>query len=226
MELSHQTITRILERYNDGSSDHITDTASEYGEPGYSHRWGATTPLILLGDYWCRCEHNPRGDAGKFHDIMSHHPRVWAQLESQGVQCEWYDEWWVDYETGKAWRTEPNSYGWQPSIIWCEDMCDYLTPDHDAEDWITWAANDTARIIPRVVGIDLASHGFTRWPDDSTRFESGWHPGQTDDPKVITDNIRAEHGDAVDIVFYLDSTGQFDIAFSAWTRPVEDEGED
>lgn len=170
-----------------------------------------STPLVVLGTYWCRC-----GTPDDLHSKEVHHPKLWQQLEAQGVSFEWYDEWVIDHDHDKAYRTQPDSYLWQPSHVMTEDGA-LLTPDDDVETWIDWATEDGASrcLLSNVTDeSDVLGAGFER---HNGQFESGWHPGQDDDPKVIADAIREQHGD-VDIVFMLDSTGQFDIAFSAYYR--------
>ena len=234
MELSQRTVSAIVERlYESGV---VTDYANEYGEPGYDFtiRADTETPMFLMGDWWCKCGHHPR--AGKpdrgfwgnpdqlvqpdaLHSVQEHHPRLWDQLERQGVETVFYDEWIVDHEHGKAYRTQPDCYQWQPTAI-ITDVGDLLTPDHDIEEWIGYMVNSPTRCLPETVFSegDLRAAGFEPY---SGLYENGWHPGQNDDPHQITDKIRAERGDTVDIVFYLDGTSQFYIEFTAWIRPKE-----
>lgn len=223
MEIGHRTISALVARME----NHGADYANEYGEPGYQR---VGTAGVVLGYYWCHCDHGPETDEERqadldtgrshLHSLDYHYPRVFAALEEQGWKLEWSDEWWIDHETGKAWRTRPDSYGWQSSIIWCDG--EYLTPDHDLDTWIEWAANDPeSRCIPSRVWSagDLRGAGFVQWePNDPHQYESGWHPGQTDDPREIVEQIREQLGEQVEVVFLLDATGQFDVAFSAWTR--------
>lgn len=184
----------------------IYDYADEYGEPGYSFPYGATTPMILLADW---------------NNIGARHPRVWAQLESQGVQCEWSDEWTVTHDNGsRAYRVQPDSYSWQSSILYTEDG-EILTPEDDIDAWIAEVVDNPRACLPSNVwsATELAAAGFVQWmPDDPQTYESGWHPGQTDDPEEITREIREELGDSAEVVFYLGAVGQFDCRFSAWTR--------
>lgn len=222
MDIGHRTLSALMEKLEEIGRDHA-DYCDSYGEPGY---WSAHTQGVILGNYWCRCDHGPESDEDRardnfqpLHGVEYHYPRVFAALEEQGFKLEWCDEWWIDYETGKAWRTQADSYSWQPSIIFDEEMGDYLTPDHDADVWIEWGVNNPDRCIPRVVKIDLGAAGFEQWePHNPHTYESGWHPGQTDDPREITKQIRSELGDDVEVVFQLDATGQFDVRFSAWVR--------
>ena len=208
MELSYDTVSSILERWTDEGIVH--DRAADYGEPGYSHG-GGETPIVVLGNYWCRC-----GAPDELHDHATHHPRLWDQLEGQGVSFEWHDEWVVDHDADKAYRTSPDSYMWQPSTV-CDDNGELLTPDDDIEAWVDWANGEPSRCLPSVVwdAGDLMGAGFAQ---HNGKYEAGWHPGQDDDPRKVLATIRREHGDDVDVVFLLDSTGQFDATFSAWVR--------
>jgi hypothetical protein len=184
---------------------------SEYGEPGYGD---VATTVVVLGDYWCGCDR-----VEGLHDYATHYPRLFARAERAGVELEWFDEWIIDYEADKAWRTSPDSYGWQSSVLFTE-YGDILTPDSDPADIIEYAlSGDNRAISSRFLSIDdLAAMGFERWPDDDTSFESGWHPGQTDDPTVIADRIRAEHGEDVEILSYVTDVGQFDIRWITFYR--------
>jgi hypothetical protein len=218
MELKSETVRAIIEAHDDWH------WCNEYGEPGY--RVDGTTPAVVLGDYWCRCGKVLKEDGTPdLHDVMSHHPRVFAQLEAQGVAFEWEDEWTIDSEYGKAYRTSPDSYSWQQSFRWTDDG-EMVTPDDDIEAWIAYAVNDPIRCLPRNVWkrADLEAAGFVSY---NGQYEAGWHPGQTDDPRAITELIRERMGDDVEIVFYLDDSGQFDVGFSAWTRrPATDSDSD
>jgi hypothetical protein len=210
--------------------------AGSYGEPGYETNPSSDTetPLVVLGSYWCRCDAfvdtdgtYPAGDP-KLHDIARHYPHTFARLEAQGVEFEWHDEWIVDHENDKAYRTQSDSYQWQPSYVLTDDG-ELLTPDDDIETWVEWAANDSSRCIPARVysGTDLEAAGFTLYNTDG-HYESGWHDGQNGDPRVVTEQLRREHGDedSVTVVFALDETSQFYIGFSAYYRKLDDDTSD
>lgn len=224
-------ITKVHEVLEAMMGDNLYGAVSEYGEPGYSHRYGATTPLVVLGDYWCRCGRvmeddpcNPGEQHAALHEFEHHHPRIWAQLESQGVAFEWSDEWHLDYENDKAWRTQPDSYSWQPSIILPLEACEYITPDDDIETWIEACVNNPSMCVPRGVWSDaeIEATGFVEY---QCGYENGWHPGQTDDPREITRLIREERGDDVEILFQLTQVQQFDISFCVWVRDPQGEEE-
>lgn len=198
----------IAAKYSNGDP---WDYAGQYGEPGYD------ASLVVLGNYWCRCEAND----GQLHDIVGYHyPAIQARLEEDDVQLEWCDEWMVDYDNDKAYRTTGDSYGWQPSAIITDDG-ELLTPDDDVEEWIAWAQNTPTRAIPSYVygAQTLQDAGFVR---HNGTYENGFHPGQDDDPKAIAAAIEQAHGPYADIVFLINSNGQFDTRFSAYYRPDDD----
>jgi hypothetical protein len=194
-----------------------------YGEPGYGPVTGDV--LVVLGDYWCRCERigTPYRDGSHLHGIDAHYPAIFARLESLGVSLEWHDE-WTDVD-GRAYRTSGDSFDWQPSAILTED-CEWVTVDDDFSEIVAWALDDPSRAIPANFGTpdDLAAAGFEQYehPGDAP-YEAGWHPGQTDDPFAIADAAREALGDDTEIVFYLDESSQFYVRFTCWTRPPSDD---
>ena len=217
--------TNVLEALSERMSQSCyMEWASEYGEPGYG---SSSTKGVILGSYWCHCDNGPETKSG-LHSLDFHYPRLFAALTEQGFELEWYDEWVIDHDADKAYRTKPDSYSWQPSIVWNEEMSDWMTPETDVEEWVEWASeNPVSRIIPSKVIPEskLEEIGFREYtgPDGKPQtFENGWHPGQTDDPKEIVQNISEELGEDTKILFYLNDTGQFDIRFSAWIRTEEE----
>lgn len=196
----------------------LVDTATQYGEPGY--RIGTISepllPLVVLGDYWCRCDKfGTEDDPHQLHGIERHYPATFKYLESLGVDFQWHDEWVVDHDNDKAYRISPDSYSWQPSAILTEDGL--LTPDDDIEDWVAWAGNDHTRCLLSTVvsATDLRDAGFVKF---NGQFETGWHPGQNDSPEQQCERIRDMYGDYVTIVCLMDESSQFYSRWSAWYR--------
>ena len=218
MEITYSTVRKLLEKY----PDHIRDVANEYGEPGYGNHY---TTGVLVGDWWCRCGEVLKEDGSReLHDLAHHYPRTFAALEESGWEMEWEDEWVVTYDgqTSRAYRTQPDSYSWQSSVMLTEGG-EYLTPEDDVEEWVAEVVDEPHRALTsRVWSVgDLERAGFRVW-DDGELYESGWHPGQTDDPEEITRRIRETLGDDVEIVFHIAGVGQFDVTFRAMVRGGED----
>lgn len=211
MKLSYATIQRVIERLQGNG---YWDTASEYGEPGYSTT--GDTPLVVLGYYWCHCHKFDPDDPRPLHPLERHHPRLWQQMADQGVQFEWYDEWTTHND--KAWRTQADSHSWVPSYVYTDG--DIITTDDDITEWVEWALNDPSRALLHHSEQDIEPLGFIQWPDDDTYYETGWHPHQTDDPQQVMAAIQAEHPDD-DIIFIINGVGQFDARWTAYRRPQE-----
>lgn len=202
---------RLFRAMTDRWSNHIYDWCSEYGEPGYECDRG-----VALGNYWCRC-----GEQDDLHDIASHHPRIWALLEAAGYEFEWHDEWMIDHETDKAYRTQGDSYHWRPQVVLGEH--DWLTPDSDIEEWLEYAANNADRcLIDGPVTLDdLRAAG---WSEVEAGFEAGWHPGQTADPYKISAAFAEAHPDHR-WVFILTNNSQFYSVFALWAKAPDEEEE-
>ena len=224
MLLSESTVRAILEPIikSDGG-----DIVGQYGEPGY-HLRDAETPMVVLGSYWCRCGKHPRAgerkqtfandpfkviEPNELHAYEDHHPRIWRQMEAQGVEFEWYDEWLVDHEHDKAYRAHADSYSWTPTAI-ITDWGDLLTPDSPIDEWIAWALNTPTRCLFPQYADQLEAEGFVKWNADS--YESGWHDGQDADPRKIHEELSERGHD--EVVFVLDYNSQFYSGFSVYTR--------
>lgn len=175
---------------------HNAQWIAEYGEPGY------TQP--------------ERGIV--FANWNNISKRLQDYLEEAGFELEWEDEWYLDYDNGKAWRTSPDSYGWQCQVAFCDGFV--LTPDDDITDWIEAFQDDPNRALPsRIEPTELEELGWERVDD---RFENGFHSGQTDSPAEIYGRLIAEP-DVQHVLFRLTDVGQFDVRFEAWVMREETE---
>jgi hypothetical protein len=148
--------------------------------------------------------------------------RILDYLEEAGFKLEWSDEWYIDYENDKAWRTSPDSYGWVCQIVLPAESCEYLTPDDGAEAVIdalamTDKAHPTQAVPDWVTEADIEALGYT--PINGV-YEHGFHPGQTDDPREIAEKAFAAGAEAV--VFRIKHVGQFDVHFQGFQRMPED----
>lgn len=171
--------------------------ACAYGEPGYND---ADAPSGILFADWNGC------------------PKWLTRgLERRGFALEWSDEWIVSYENNsKAYRTSPTSYSWTPYYVISEDGDvfggDEIESGSEAKWYVEeYLLNDYTRCnVFR--GLDLTKHGFTQF---NGKFESGW--GQNGDPKKVFERLHSDY----DVVFQLDSQGQFDTHWTAWIRKQE-----
>jgi len=142
-------------------------------------------------------------------------------LERAGYAIEWSDEWATCADCNRAVRTSGDSYFWQPSYIWqndCEIVC------HDCADWASYL--ETIEDDPNkacMASIDPSVYGYVLI-SERNEFETGFHPGQTDDPSKVLAALRAKGHDR--IVFRLSETSQFYSRWEVYKRIVEDEDED
>jgi hypothetical protein len=187
---TYQDICEVLEKHG-GCLD---NTALDYGEPGYDLSLDAKG--ILFANW------NP---------IPS---EVCDELEKH-FDMEWSDEWIIDYESGKAYRCQPDSYRWKPYYIMMEDG-DIWGGDEieaDPESYVEeYLLNDFTKVC--FFKVDLESFGFVLVDDT---FENGFHPGQSAIPKTIYKKAQEEFPNN-DFIFGDYSSGQFDCSFSLYRR--------
>lgn len=175
---------------------------------------------------WCSTYGEPGYDdpqRGIVFANWNHFPRELADtLERAGYAIEWSDEWAIVYETNKAYRTSPDCYSWTPYYV-IDDGGETIGGDEiesgDKADWYVneYLLNDPTRA--NVFKIDLTEYGFAQFNET---FETGWHPGQNADPRAVFKQIRSQQPES-DVVFSIESKGQFDARWTAWIRKSEGE---
>ena len=181
-------MSKIQSAINYLQDKHDAEWCGHYGEPGYQDpekgiifaNWNNTPPG--LGDW----------------------------LEKCGYSLEWSDEWIVDYNHDKAYRTSPDCYAWESQIYYTQDG-ELLTPDDSAEDWIAEFENEPGKCLPSFVQLD----GYTLLDGE---LESGWFRGQTDNPTAIFKALRDKYES---IVFRKRENSQFYVRFEVWGREYE-----
>lgn len=183
----------IIEHFRAWADEHNeqVEYASAYGEPGYACEKG-----VVLANW----NNVPGGLANA--------------LEREGYECEWYDEWVIDYSYDKAWRTSPDSYSWTCAVQYDDDG-ELMTPDDDVSRWIEWAQcecpDETPRALPAFIARgDIEAAGWKLYRDD---YESGFHPGQTDNPKEITKELMQFHDK---VLFQHTENSQFYSKFAVY----------
>lgn len=176
------------------------EACSEYGEDGYILEDGKKA--ILFANW---------NEFDKYPNFME-----WVEAN---YEIEWSDEWIISHEHGKAYRSSPDSYGWQQQFRITEDG-EIITPDDDAEVWINHCKIEdsesphTPNALPYFISQeDIEAEGFKLLDDD---LESGWY-GRNDNPMEIAEEI-IEEGKYKEVVFSLNAVGQFAIQFSTYGR--------
>jgi hypothetical protein len=174
-----------------------TQYAESYGEPGYTNPERG----ILFANW---------------NDVPGY---IQEGLERRGFDLEWSDEWIIATSSWpcKAYRASPDCYSWTPYYVLTDDG-EVVGGDEIEED-PDWYVNEYLLNDPthcNVFKIDFAKLGFKRVSEDD--FESGWHPGQTDDPNAVFNRLREELPDH-DLVFDLTEQSQFYTKWNIWSRP-------
>jgi hypothetical protein len=162
---------------------------------------------VYSGDLW----HLAKRFSGESTDVKTLN-RLYEIMERIGVELRFYDETVTD-EQGRVHNTKPTCWHWTPTFIvgdgWImaqdeveddlESYADLLVNNDDCAD--QW-------------DVDFGKLGFRKVGD----YESGFYPGQTDTPENARKALESKHG-PLDIIWCIDSTGQFDMNFSAWIKP-------
>jgi hypothetical protein len=181
-------------------------TARYYAEPGYSQPESG----IVFGNWNAACGFNVPKEVQK-RDPVSKLARV---LEHFGFELEWEDEWTTCYDCGKAVRTQANSYSWTGHyriMNECEVVClDCL----NWEDYLESIEDDPKTCCPP--DINPLEFGYVK---HNGTFESGFYPGQTDDPNKIMKEMQAIG--MAHIVFRQSEQSQFYIRFEAYYKPQD-----
>jgi len=177
----------------------IDEHCLSYGEIGYN--LGEGRKGILLANW------------NKF----DKHSNFMEWLE-QHYELEWSDEWIVDYNDLTAYRTTADSYSWQQQFR-ITDCGELITPNSDIEDWVEHCKFDRNNYkvanscLPDFMEEQLEEAGFTLLEED---FEDGWY-GKNDNPTEIAERIF-DDTEYNELIFVLDSVGQFAITFKVYGR--------
>lgn len=221
-QFSHKDIVNALEVITEATNQWF-DWCDEYGEPGYEV---AETGVVILGDYWCRERTCPyptpylrvRDDGTPYwelHGLDEHFEVEFKVFEETGCELEWYDEWIIDQDRDKAYRTQSDSYWWYPSF-YLDDAGEMWTPDDDIEDWIeALSSSETGYAVPSEIFTDkqYEDAGMVRWGEELEWGQADW--------RSITKTIGAEHdghklGSGLDVIM-VESAGKVQV----WYRVQE-----
>lgn len=140
--------------------------------------------------------------------------RLCAIFKKLGVEIEWSDTVTGCSDCGKCIQTEPDCYSWQPGFIVGdgEIFCSECAED-DAETLLEDAEGGTWNNA----SIDPADHGYVALPES---YETGWHPGQNDDPRKVLAALRAKGINRALVV--IEDVGQFDSKWRVYVHESEE----
>jgi hypothetical protein len=188
---------------------------AEYAEPGYS-----SNGPILLANWNMPRLYDINGNSEALEKAKGLWDRMKKALEKAGAQLEWFDEWTSCHDCGALVRTQPDCYSWQASfaiIGECDLLC-HKCVEGDPSAYLEGLEGNANKACK--LDIDLDAHGYTRVNADP--FESGYHPGQTDNPRAIAKQL--ESMGVKRFLFSIDEVSQFYSRFSVYVH--EDELED
>lgn len=203
----------ILSNIGNWAEENV-NTWVQWGEVQISDA-DTTDQLIILADW-----NEP--DLAKIARMLE------EKYEDNEVTVQYDDEWVACSECGKFCRTNPTHYGWLPNYVNVEyhgvvcRTCVEEDPDYVLDKDAGYVDATNKALLPWCQPL-LEKNGWTCFePEDGcARYESGWFPGQTDDPKQIAEYL-AEHLPKHNHVFVITSTGQFDIHWTVYVKPMEE----
>lgn len=171
------------------------DICSEYGEFGYELSEGKKA--ILLSNW---------NDFDKYPRIME-----WI---AENYEIKWEDEWIIDYDNDKCYRTIHDSYGWQPSMYMDNngEITSYEEVNNmNDEEFKEFLIENNFLNNPKTA-INLVRFepkGEIIGEDESRMFES------QPDPKKMLELAKEKYPD-IDFYFVIDSVNQFGLEFALY----------
>lgn len=127
------------------------------------------------------------------------------------------DEYSFCTECSEVIRTSPNGHGWQPDYYLGDGfiICsrDFKESEEHQEAYLNALINNTNKVNQLISEDQLTELGFVKLNDNS--YERGLHFGQNDSPKEIYEKFNESYEE---IIFTIDSMGQFETEFSVWGR--------
>lgn len=137
--------------------------------------------------------------------------RVYELCEQAGIDFRFDDE-IISDEHGRAHEQNPGYNGQVKTWIIINE-CEVMAEDEvndNLEEYTEWLTNNSN--TADLWGIDFSSLGYEK---HSGQYESGFHPGQNDNPETIQAELLKTYDS---VIWSIDNTGQFDIGFSAWVK--------
>ena len=138
-------------------------------------------------------------------------------IEKAGYDIEWSDEVASCDGCNNLLETNPSHYGWQPSYYLGDEgfLCfECLDPEemyNEFEGKVKRAVS--SHIVEEFPPVDYGYILIDR------EFESGFHPGQNDDPADVAKFLR--NNQIKRFFFAISAVGQFDLSFQIWVHKDE-----
>jgi len=155
------------------------------------------------------------------------HNSMTEYLESY-FEIDWEDESTTCCECYCHIHTSPGYYGDPGNFIWtgfgavCKP-CVIDNVESYLEEFTFWSDSTMYqyKAIPSWLVEHLEANNFVPFysinSDCKDAYESGLHAGQTDTPEKVAKLVTSELG-PVEMLFCIDSAGQFDVHFSAYIK--------
>lgn len=185
-----------------------------YAEPGYDGDVVATGDWNSVDRYDSRLQVRVDLLGGDLPE------RLCEAFERIGVEIEWSDEWSTCEDCGKLVRTSGDSYSWQPAYVImndCELFCHECAQGF-AEEYLQSIEGEPDRCCA-LDDVDPEDYGYVKHNAES--FETGWHPGQNDDPHKLAKELRSYGIER--FLFKLDENSQF---YSRWSVYIHEDETD
>jgi hypothetical protein len=181
-----------------------------YAEPGYH-----SEEIIATGNWNNVTQYNPL--TNKQEEISDLPSRIAHLYEKMGIDCEWSDE-WAECSCGKLVRTQGDCYSWTPSYqlndgeITCIDCL-----KDDPESYLL-SLEGNPNVANTIHCILPEKNGYVKM-NEANSYETGFHPGQNDDPKKVAKELEARG--LYRYLFNIDDVGQFDTRWSVYVHKDE-----
>jgi hypothetical protein len=214
---NHKILWDILHMVFDLDDDHIGE-AVDYAEPGYSSvvdPSGSPNFPVFLANWNSKSRWD--SDLNKSVTTCELMPKLARLIEENNGAIQWSDEWDVCSDCRKAYRNSPDSHGWKQygAVIDGDAICGECI-NEDPSEYFEWLRGESDRAVT-IHGVDPAEHGYVKV--NSQSFEHGLYGGQDASPISIAECLQ--NAEIEDFIFFVDSTGQFDLRFSVYV--IEDE---
>lgn len=190
--MSKHLINHLEKHYG----EHVENITSGISEPGYDDK-----PAILA---------NWNNIPGKLFDM----------LEKNGFSCEWLDEWIVCDTCYKAFRSVGNSYSWEmfgyigDGFAVCGDCIEW-------DEYLESLENKPRKAVTCSLFYRFENEITNRYELVKDGYESGFHPGQNDNPESILKTLLERDAQGR-FLFVINGQGQFDIDFSVYRKMDEE----